>query len=115
MGVSTTSNWFGEKFHENTSIIKSFFQTIRASIGTIIARRMLSKMYLATTLTLSLGLGLCSGKEETPRYLWKSCNDEDSFNLYNSNLEVPNAFENETIRMSDYSGQVLMVVNVASY
>ena len=63
-------------------------------------------MYLATTLTLSLGLGLCSGKEEKPRYLWKSCNGEENSNLYNTNFEIPNAFENETISMSDYSGQV---------
>jgi len=75
----------------------------------------MAKMFLATTVTLSLGLGLCSGKEETPRYLWKSCNGEESSNLYNTNFEIPNAFENETITMSDYSGQVLMVVNVASY
>jgi len=72
-------------------------------------------MYLATTLTLSMGLGLCSAKEESPRFLWKSCNGEESSNLYNTKLEVPNIFENETIKMEDYSGQVLMVVNVASY
>ena len=75
-------------------------------IGLDKRREMNPKMYLATTLTLSLGLGLCSGKEEKPRYLWKSCNGEESSNLYNTNFEIPNAFENETITMSDYSGQV---------
>jgi len=70
---------------------------------------MLSKLYLATTLALSLGLTSCA----RPDYLWRGC--DDRANLYNMNFTVQNAWENETIRMEAYKGQVLMIVNVASY
>jgi len=72
-------------------------------------------MYLATTLTLSLSLSLCASEEEAPRYLWRTCDDSADSNLYNTKLEVGNIFNNETIRMADYSGQVFMIVNVASF
>jgi len=70
---------------------------------------MLSKLYLATTLALSLGLTSCA----RPDYLWRRC--DDRANLYNMNFTVQNTWENETIKMADYKGQVLMIVNVASY
>ena len=72
---------------------------------------MLSKMYLATTLTLSLGLSVAAS-EENPRYLWNSCDDSESANLYNTKLEVENIFNNETIKMADYAGQVNLIFNL---
>ena len=67
-------------------------------------------MYLTmTALTLSV-------VAEEPDYLWRQCNDHsDDDNFYNSGLQVPNVFEDNTIKMSEYAGQVLLVVNVASY
>ena len=63
-------------------------------------------MYLATTMTLSFGLSLCAGEEEAPRYLWRSCDESKDSNLYNTNLEVDNIFNNDTFNMADYGGQV---------
>lgn len=73
-------------------------------------------MYLATTMTLSFGLSLCAGKEEeAPTYLWRSCDESENSNLYNTKLEVDNIFNNDTFNMADYGGQVLMILNVASF
>ena len=62
-------------------------------------------MLLASTLTLTLGLGLCKASE-APKYLWKPCEKGQEANLYDKNLEVENVYENDTVRMSDYKGQV---------
>ena len=66
--------------------------------------KMRPKMNLATTLTLSMGIALCSGMG--PTYLWRGCEKSNSSNLYNSGLEVKNIFNNQTIKMADYKGQV---------
>ena len=66
--------------------------------------KMRPKMNLATTLTLSMGIALCSGMG--PTYLWRECEKSNSSNLYNSGLEVKNIFNNQTIKMADYKGQV---------
>ena len=63
-------------------------------------------MNLATTLTLSMGIALCSGMG--PTYLWRECENSNSSNLYNSGLEVKNIFNNQTIKMADYQGQVYL-------
>jgi len=75
---------------------------------------MLSKMYLAMSLTLGLSV-FASDEASEPRYLWRQCQNRHDSNFYNSELEVQNVFENDTIKMADYAGQVLLVVNVASY
>ena len=62
-------------------------------------------MLLASTLTLTLGLGLCKANE-APKYLWKPCEKGQEANLYDKNFEVESVYENDTIRMSDYKGQV---------
>ena len=87
-----------------------YFRTPDTNLRVIGSRhkQMLSKMYLATTLTLSLGLSFVAS-EEKPRYLWSSCDDSASSNLYNTKLEVENIFNNETIRMADYAGQVKVI------
>jgi len=72
-------------------------------------------MYLAMTLTLGLNNVFGKTGSEDNDYLWRECHSDSSRNLYNSKLEVDNVYENETIKMSDYTGQVLLVVNVASY
>ena len=71
-------------------------------------KAMFSKMYLAATLTLSLGLSFVAS-EDKPRYLWSSCDDSATSNLYNTKLTVENIFNNETIRMADYAGQVNVI------
>ena len=63
---------------------------------------MLSKMYLA--LSLTLGLSVVEASE--PTYLWRQCQNHHDSNFYNSELEVKNVFENDTIKMADYAGQV---------
>lgn len=75
---------------------------------------MLSKMYLAMSLTLGLSV-FASDEASEPRYLWRQCKNRQDSNFYNSELEVENVFDNDTIKMADYAGQVLLVVNVASY
>ena len=62
-------------------------------------------MLFASTLTLTFGLGLCKASE-APKYLWKPCEQGEAANLYDKNLEVESVYENDTIRMSDYKGQV---------
>ena len=66
---------------------------------------MLSKMYLALSLTLGLSV-FASDAASEPRYLWRQCQKNHDSNLYNSELEVKNVFENDTIKMADYAGQV---------
>ena len=66
---------------------------------------MVSKMYLA--MTLAMGLNNVFAEEASePKYLWRECHTGSSRNLYDSQLEVDNVYENETIRMADYAGQV---------
>ena len=67
---------------------------------------MLSKMYLAMSLTLGLSV-LESDQSSKPRYLWRNCQNHHDSNFYNSELEVKNVFENDTIKMADYAGQVI--------
>ena len=67
---------------------------------------MVSKMYLAMTLTLGLNNVFGKTGSEDNDYLWRECHSGSSRNLYNSKLEVDNVYENETIKMSDYTGQV---------
>jgi len=76
---------------------------------------MTSKMYWTMTLALGLNNVFASKDAEVPKYLWRECHSGSSRNLYNSKLEVDNVYENDTIRMSDYEDQVLLIVNVASY
>jgi len=76
---------------------------------------MASKMYWTMTLALGLNNVFASQDAEVPKYLWRECHSGSSRNLYNSQLEVDNVYENDTIRMSDYEDQVLLIVNVASY
>ena len=66
---------------------------------------MLSKMYLAMSLTLGLSV-FASDEASEPRYLWRQCQNRHDSNFYNSELEVKNVFENDTIKMADYAGQV---------
>ena len=68
-----------------------------------------------------MGLGLCFGdqinsneitepsdtKEEKPRYLWRLCDNSSISNVYQNQLEVENVFNNDTIVMGDYAGQVI--------
>ena len=67
---------------------------------------MLSKMYLAMSLTLGLSV-FASDEASEPRYLWRQCQNRHDSNFYNSELEVKNVFENDTIKMADYAGQVI--------
>ena len=67
---------------------------------------MLSKMYLAMSLTLGLSV-FASDEASEPRYLWRQCQNRHDSNFYNSELEVQNVFENDTIKMADYAGQVI--------
>ena len=66
---------------------------------------MVSKMYLAMTLAMGLN-NVFAEKASEPKYLWRECHTGSSRNLYDSQLEVDNVYENETIRMADYAGQV---------
>ena len=70
---------------------------------------MVSSMYWAMTLTMGLNSVLASEKAENPKYLWRECQAGSSRNLYNSELDVDNVYENDTIRMSDYDGQVNVI------
>ena len=67
---------------------------------------MLSKMYLAMSLTLGLSV-FASDQGSKPTYLWRNCQKHHDSNFYNSELEVKNVFENDTIKMADYAGQVI--------
>ena len=67
---------------------------------------MVSKMYLAMTLAMGLNNVFASEEASKPKYLWRECHTGSSRNLYDSQLEVDNVYENETIRMADYAGQV---------
>ena len=67
---------------------------------------MFSKMYLAMSLTLGLSV-FASDEASEPRYLWRQCQNRHDSNFYNSELEVKNVFENDTIKMADYGGQVI--------
>ena len=40
-------------------------------------------------------------------YRWRQCQSGSGENLYNSHLEVENIFENDTIKMDNYAGQVI--------
>ena len=66
---------------------------------------MLSKMYLAMSLILGLSVFASAGSK--PRYLWRQCQNHHDSTFYNSELEVKNVFENDTIKMADYGGQVI--------
>ena len=66
---------------------------------------MVSKMYLAMTLAMGLN-NVFAEKASEPKYLWRECHTGSSRNVYDSQLEVDNVYENETIRMADYAGQV---------
>ena len=58
-------------------------------------------------MTLAMGLNNVFAEEASePKYLWRECHTGSSRNLYDSQLEVDNVYENETIRMADYAGQV---------
>ena len=70
---------------------------------------MLSKMYLAMSLTLGLSV-FASDEASEPRYLWRQCQNRHDSNFYNSELEVKNVFENDTIKMADYAGQVINIL-----
>jgi len=63
-------------------------------------------MYLAMSLTLGLSV-FASDEASEPRYLWRQCQNRHDSNFYNSELEVQNVFENDTIKMTDYAGQVI--------
>ena len=66
---------------------------------------MLSKMYLALSLTLGLSV-FASDAASEPTYLWRQCQNHHDSNFYNSELVVENIFENDTMKMVDYAGQV---------
>ena len=70
---------------------------------------MVSKMYLAMTLAMGLN-NVFAEKASEPKYLWRECHTGSSRNVYDSQLEVDNVYENETIRMADYAGQVLIIL-----
>ena len=67
---------------------------------------MSSKMYLAMSLTLGLSV-FESDQSSKPRYLWRNCQNHHDSNFYNSELEIKNIFENDTIKMADYADQVM--------
>jgi hypothetical protein len=62
-------------------------------------------MYLAMALAMGLN-NVFAEKASVPKYLWRECHTGSSRNVYDSQLEVDNVYENETIRMADYAGQV---------
>ena len=67
---------------------------------------MLSKIYW--TMSLTLGLSVFADNEASfPRYLWRQCENQKDSNFYDSELVVENVFENDTMKMTDYAGQVL--------
>ena len=70
---------------------------------------MLSKMYWAMSLTLGLSVIADDDASEPrfPRFLWRQCENRQDSNFYDSELEVENVFENDTIKMADYAGQVI--------
>lgn len=68
-------------------------------------------MSLAMTLTSFIGVET----SDKPSYLWSSCKTSTESNMYKNNFTVENVFKNGTINLRDYEGQVLLIVNVASY
>ena len=77
-------------------------------------------IYLAITIALSMGLSSCLGDKDPygnkPRYLWSSCENSSLSNVYKTKLEIDNVFENDTIKMDDYEGQVIQkrLINLPS-
>ena len=66
---------------------------------------MLSKIYWAMSLTLGLSV-FADNEASEPRYLWRQCENHKNSNFYDSELVVENVFENDTMKMADYAGQV---------